>query len=494
MYYKRACEQITVFDFNQGFGFPIDKDNRWVKLAERIPWSEAEELYASNFSSHTGNRAISFRIALGALIIRRVFNLSDRATVKIIQENPYLQYFLGVEKYTTDPLFDPSMMTHFRERIDLDAMGSITDMVVKFEKKTATSGRRDADCDNAQNVDAGTSEAEGLLQLIESAARAMVDWVFSSGTDVGAAYFMGTRTNRGTLIIDATCCPVNIRYPQDFSLLNEAREKLEAILNRICKEEGQKKPRTYCRTARKEYLDLSKTKKRSRKKIRHVIRIMLNCVKRSLGYLDSFLAKGFALLSKEQEQVGVIRKVYDQQKYMFDKKVNRVDNRIVSLHMPFIRPIVRGKIPEPTEFGPKMDLSVDGDGHSRIEFFSYDAYNEATHLMDAIEGYHERTGAYPEKVLADTIYRNKRNRQFCEAHGIRMSGPKLGRPSSDAGKRKEQKKIEQQDMTDRIEVERHFSRAKRCFGLDRVMEKTEETVGSSVGLGVLLDNLIPAGF
>ena len=162
--------------------------------------------------------------------------------------------------------------------------------------------------------------------------------------------------------------------------------------------------------------------------------------------------------------------------------------------MPFIRPIVRGKLPEPTEFGPKMDLSVDGEGHSRVEFFSYDAYNEATHLMDAIEGYHERTGAYPEKVLADTIYRNKKNWKFCEAHGIRMSGPKLGRSSSDAGKRKEQKEIEKQDMTDRIEVERHFSRAKRCFGLDRVMEKTEETVGSSVGLGVLLDNLIPVGF
>ena len=107
MYYKCACEQITVFDFNQGFGFHIDKDNRWVKLSEQIPWSEAEELYAANFNSTTGNKAISFRTTLGALIIRRVFHLSDRATVKSIQENPYLQYFLGVQKYTPNPLFDP---------------------------------------------------------------------------------------------------------------------------------------------------------------------------------------------------------------------------------------------------------------------------------------------------------------------------------------------------------------------------------------------------
>ena len=135
MYYKCACEQITVFDFNQGFGFHIDKDNRWVKLSEQIPWSEAEELYAANFNSTTGNKAIPFRTTLGALIIRRAFHLSDRATVKSIQENPYLQYFLGVQKYTPDPLFDPSMMTHFRERIDLDAMGSIADMIAAFEKK-----------------------------------------------------------------------------------------------------------------------------------------------------------------------------------------------------------------------------------------------------------------------------------------------------------------------------------------------------------------------
>ena len=101
MYHRRAEKQMTFFDFDQGFGFPIDQNNRWVELSRQIPWDEAEESYAKNFASkgsfETGNVALSFRIALGSLIIKEVLHQSDRGTVKAIQENPYLQYFLGVE-------------------------------------------------------------------------------------------------------------------------------------------------------------------------------------------------------------------------------------------------------------------------------------------------------------------------------------------------------------------------------------------------------------
>lgn len=71
--------------------------------------------------------------------------------------------------------------------------------------------------------------------------------------------------NKGTLMLDATCAPSNIRYPQDFSLLNEAREKLEMIIIRFCKTYGFSRPRMYRRIARKNYLALAKAKKRSTK-------------------------------------------------------------------------------------------------------------------------------------------------------------------------------------------------------------------------------------
>ena len=77
----------------------------------------------------------------------------------------------------------------------------------------------------------------------------------------------------------------------------------------------------------------------------------------------------------------------------------------------------------------KFDLSIDDSGLGKIEKISYDAYNESTVLVEAVERFRVRTGHYPERLLADQIYRTIDNRKFCKFHGIRLSGPKLGRPS-----------------------------------------------------------------
>ena len=95
-------------------------------------------------------------------------------------------------------------------------------------------------------------------------------------------------------------------------------------------------------------------------------------------------------------------------------------------------------------------------------------------------------GYYPNRVLADQIYRTRENRNYCKEHGIRLSGPKLGRPSANA---KVDKKQEYQDNTDRIEVERTFSLSKRCYGMDCITTKLEETQLSSIALSVFVTNL-----
>ena len=113
---------------------------------------------------------------------------------------------------------------------------------------------------------------------------------------------------------------------------------------------------------------------------------------------------------------------------MYDNNVHSVPDRIVSISQPYIRPIVRGKAKAPTEFGAKLDLSIDDNGMARIEKQSFDAYNESDVLIGAVERYYKRTGHYPERVLADKIYRNRNNLGYCREHGIRLSGPALGRP------------------------------------------------------------------
>lgn len=140
----------------------------------------------------------------------------------------------------------------------------------------------------------------------------------------------------------------------------------------------------------------------------------------------------------------------------------------------------------PVEFGAKLDLSIDAEGYARIETISFDAYHESTCLQDAVNVYYERTGYYPERVLADQIYRTRDNRTFCQKYGIRLSGPKLGRPSKLT---KSDKKIEYQDNTDRIEVERRFTLTKRCYGMGKIMTKLEDTQLTSIVLSVFVANI-----
>ena len=140
----------------------------------------------------------------------------------------------------------------------------------------------------------------------------------------------------------------------------------------------------YRRVARKEYLALVKSKKRTEKKIRATIRKQLECVRRDLGYLERYMGEGYALPGKYTDCYLTIRKLYKQQKYMYDSKTHSVQDRIVSISQPYLRPIVQGKSKTPVEFGAKYDVSIDEKGHARLEKLSFDAYNESTVLIDAM--------------------------------------------------------------------------------------------------------------
>lgn len=89
--------------------------------------------------------------------------------------------------------------------------------------------------------------------------------------------------------MDATCCPADIAFPQDFQLLNHARELLEDIVRETCMANGWKTPRMYSKIARKSFMNLSKSKKRSAKAIRKCIRQQLQFIRRDIGYIADFV-------------------------------------------------------------------------------------------------------------------------------------------------------------------------------------------------------------
>lgn len=308
----------------------------------------------------------------------------------------------------------------------------------------------------------------------------------SGGGSVSDTAETNTAENNGTLILDATCAPQNISFPQDVNLLNEVRENLEGIVDDLCRRFDYYVPRMYRRNARKDYLNLARCKKRTSKKIRKAIKQQIQYIRRDRKYIDELLDTECELTSKQAERLAVIDKVYEQQKYMYENKVHSVPDRIVSISQPYIRPIVRGKAATPMEFGAKMDISLDEKGMARIEKISFDAYNESDVLIGATERYYERMGHYPERVLADKIYRNRNNLVYCREHGIRLSGPSLGRPKKNAGT---DKKTEYKDNADRLAVERAFALAKQKYALGLITGKPDETTKCSIALSVIAMNV-----
>ncbi len=131
MYYKSHQPSITPDKFELPVSIKLSPDNRWVIMAELIPWSDFEAEYAANFSETMGAPAKAFRMALGALIIKEKLGTSDRETVEQIRENPYLQYFLGMSDYSNKAPFEASMMVYFRERIEMNLVKKINQKMVK---------------------------------------------------------------------------------------------------------------------------------------------------------------------------------------------------------------------------------------------------------------------------------------------------------------------------------------------------------------------------
>ena len=450
--YRYSNGQISLSDFKQPVGMNLKESNRWVKKPQTIPWLDIEKRYAKLFTNRKGNVAKPLRLALGACIIQAEYGFSDEETGLQIQENPYLQYFCGYAGYDDERLpFDPSLMVYFRKRLTPEVLGEINEMILRDAKARQQEADTQQKDDNDNDVNSPT----------------------------------GGGSNSGTLIVDATCAPSEIRFPQDVSLLDEARENAEQIIDALQEQNTEKKPRTYRNKAHKDSLKYMRSRKHTEKKTREAIRKQLQYLRRDLSAIDAMLQSGLKLSPKQQLRLETLRKIYEQQKYMYDNRTHSVSDRIVSVSQPFIRPIVRGKAGKPVEFGAKLDISV-SDGWTRLECWSFDAYNEATKLIETIERYREREGHYPERVLADKIYRNRENLGYCKLHGIRLSGPALGRPKKDEQHDRRQTYL---DQNERIEVERQFSLAKRKCNLGKVKTKLEETVGFALAMSIVVLNL-----
>jgi IS5 family transposase len=468
MYTKTEGQLILPGDFFLPFGGKLNKTNRWITLASLVPWERIESLYAKSFKkSLKGEKALSIRIALGTLIIQERCQLSDRETVIQISENPYFQYFIGLAGFQNDEPFHHSLMTHFRKRLTPAVLGQVNEWIAVAAAKEAQEQENTKDDEPKNGASTG-----------------------KKGTD-SATKRTTEDTNQGTLLLDATCTPADIAYPTDLSLLNEAREKLEGIIDALHAPHAGilSKPRTYREKARTAYLQVTKQRRMGLKKMRKAIGKQLAYVARNLRHVNQLQAKTSltTLRRKQYKDLLVISELYRQQRMMYTSHSHQVDDRIVNIHQPHVRPIVRGKAKAKVEFGAKLAMSL-VNGYALIEKVSWDNFNEGTTLIASVETYKSRFGYYPKEILADQIYRNRENMAFCKANGIRLSGPKLGRPSKEDNLA-EQKRLTYQDSCDRNAIEGKFGEGKRRYGLGRIRARLVQTSESMIALQLLVMNL-----
>lgn len=467
MYANNVDQQILLEDFFLPFGGRLSENNRWVQLSYLIPWRRVEQEYGKKFSKDVrGGRAVSVRMALGALIIQEREGFSDRHLVQHITENPYLQYFIGLEVYQEKPPFDPSLLTYFRKRLGPDIINQVNEWIVQ----AGLQEKQDDDDGNGNEPSRGSGQPD------------------TSGESEGEA--QEPQTHQGKLILDATCTPAEIAFPTDLSLLNKAREKLENVIDTLhAPHKGEmKKPRDRRRQARRDYLRTAKNRKPNRSEIRRAVGRQLRYVARDLRFIEQLIQyTPLTVLSRRQyRDLLVIGELYRQQREMHQSRSHRVDGRIVSIAQPDVRPIVRGKAKANAEFGAKVAISV-VDGYTLMEKTNWDSFNEGTTLIESVERYVERFGCYPEAILADKIYRTRENLKYCKDHGIRMSGPKLGRPPKQVDP--DQKKMEQQDMGERNAVEGKFGEGKRIYGLGLIRAHLRQTSETVIALQLLVMNL-----
>jgi hypothetical protein len=426
---------------------------------------------------------------MGTMLIKQQTNRSDDEILEDILESPYKQYLIGLEEFTTEPPFSQSSISNFRKYITAEMIDEINNEL--FRNNTETNEEEDNVSEDGKHKGNDKNQGGGMPEKTVKANTGKKQKTAPTETEPSKK-----PGNKGTLMLDATCAPADIAYPTDINLLNESREKLETIIDALYPaSEYMLKPRTYRKTARKEYLRHVMKKKSGYDELRKAIEGQLKYVARDLKHIDKMLEKVSAtstralssvLNAHQQTWLETIRLLYKQQLHMYQNNTHSVENRIVNISQPHVRPIKRDKANAAYEFGAKVSVSLVG-GYAFIEKKDWEPYNEASGLIPAVETFKNYNGHYPERVLADQIYRNKNNRAYCKEHGIRLSGPRLGRPSviTDKTAIKQQAK----DSADRSEIEGKFGEGKNKYGLDRIMARLKDSSESVISMAFLCLNI-----
>ena len=446
MKYYSQYRTHDLFELHQSLS-GLSKSNRWVKLADNLPWDKIEKEYNKRLrNAHHGAGNKPARMIVGALIVKHVESLSDEKAIQVIQENPYMQYLLGLPCFTEKPVFVPELFVLVRKRLDEQFFNMLTLML---------------------------AEADGSKPKAEDTD--------DDGHEHG-----------GTLKVDATCCDAEVRYPTDTNLLEDGSRLIDRLLDKFCARHHIRKPQTHRVEARQAFIECTKRKRKSKKLIDKTKLMLLRCLHADIQVFLDFLGRHASNLLEcfsrhDRKCLQAAFKMFEQQKMMFEEGVRTCADRIISIYQPHLRPIVRGKAKAKVEFGAKTGVSI-VNGYTYVDHLSWDAYNESSDLSLQTELYLQRFGILPKEVQADKIYLGKDNRKYIREKHMDCFNHPLGRPP------KEENDVHLEDkkraIGERNEIEATFGTSKRVYRANNIRAKLDETADTWIGACFFAKNVM----
>lgn len=425
--------------------FVFNEEHPLLRLAEALNWKNLLSELAHSYSPDQGRPSIPLRSQVGTLILKFIKNLPDRAAVELVEENLYAQRFCGLSPAQAAGYMNPaSGLTRFRAKIGPEGMAVINELLTA------------ASC--------------------------------------GKSYKRADK-----LILDTTCVPLDILYPTDIRLLERCRREILRLMKRAKTFGVQALYRTYARTARKIFVTFSKRSKPSEKVRRRVHKKMFQFVRRNLKQLLDLhrratrligprcpqAPEAHALLKDMKAALAKIRVVLHQQA-MVRRGIVHISGRIVSFHKNHARPIVRGKFPLPTEFGPKVLFALVKKRMHVVGVF-YNNVSDATLILSSLKWFKARFGHLPKELFGDRGFYSRLWVKWLTFLGIESG-------LQPRGKNVENTPRYRRMVRRRLPVEANISLVKRCHGLRRCLARNIQHEPSWIAGGVAGGNAHKAFF
>lgn len=411
--------QLQIFKDFDGYSpkYHFFKNSLFGQIKDSIPWDELAGCLPAENTGPGAPRWFDAKGMFGMMFLKAYLNVSDRQLIERFNTDYSLQMFCGKLLAEDKQIRDYTLMTGIRAYIE-----------------------DHCEWEQVQSV---------LLN-----------------------HWKRDVNNSHVLLMDATCYESYIRFPTDVKLLWECCEWVfEKQLFRLCKILKTKRPRSKYREQKIKQLVYFRKRRNTHKETLRRRKSLVYLLEKGIEQLQQIMDmfRGECMRPEDFACLRTIKKILVQQTFLLTHKPSELKDRIVSLHKPYVRPIVRGKENKPVEFGMKVHM-LQVDGLSFIDKMSFRNFNECKRLKISVVK-HKTVFKGTTQLGADRIYATNENRRYCTRNSIFTCFPKKGPKNHSKAEKILSSEISKQRAT---VTEGIFGTHKDHYGLRKIKVRGEK--------------------